>query len=63
MPRKPNAELASNPPISLRLPPEIRAAVVKLADKERRSLSAQIVHLVEVALAGKSDKEAAAGGE
>lgn len=58
MPRKPNAELASNPPISLRLPPEIRTKVVKLADKERRSLSAQIVHLIEVAL---SDKEAAAG--
>lgn len=55
MPRKPNAELASNPPISLRLPPELRSAVVRLAEKEHRTLSAQLVHIVEQYLRKNAD--------
>lgn len=59
MPRKPSAELDSNPPVSLRLPPETRQKIVKLAETEHRSLSSQLVHLIEAAL----NQQQTSGGE
>lgn len=61
MPRKPSAELITNPPISLRFPPEVRSQLVQLAAREHRTLSAQIVHLVMSALA--NEQKAAADQE
>lgn len=57
MPRKPSTDPAANSPLSLRLPPEMRAAIVSLAVKEHRSVNAQILHLLEYAL----EQKAAAG--
>lgn len=58
MPKKPSADLNTSTPVSLRLPPEIRTQVVKMAAAERRSLSAQLVYLIEAALAKQTS-----GGE
>lgn len=41
VPRRPHVAL------QLRLPPELHARLVALAERERRSLTAQIVHVME----------------
>ena len=45
--------MSRTPQTSLRLPPELRAKLQALAKAEHRTLTEQVIHLIELALTAK----------
>lgn len=57
-----SAGMGRNVAVTLRIPPEIKRRLQARAQHERRSLSAQVAHELEVALAGGADAPPAQPG-
>lgn len=47
----------NNKPFTLRLPPELYEPIAAMAQKERRSLHQQVLHLLDLALEGIEDAQ------
>jgi hypothetical protein len=56
--RVPRNDVSGQPITSVRLPPSLRRTVVQLAEVERRSVSGQIVHLLEKGIAAAGEPSA-----
>lgn len=40
--------------ITVRMPPDVRDKIYNLAEKERRSINSEIIHLIELSLDAKA---------